>query len=526
MPHDRVSITILETSDVHGHIVPIQYADNTEAPVGMARAATYIKKMREKDPELLLIDNGDMIQGTPLTYYYSKYRNHLPNPMITIMNHLQYDCATIGNHEFNFGMGVVSKAVSQSFFPWLSANILHEVTKESYFGYPYTVKEVNGVKVVILGITTHYIPNWENPAHIENLGFEDALLSAKRWVQFIHETEEPGLLIVSYHGGLERDPASGEPTEPLTGENQGYQICQEIDGIDLLLTGHQHRSIAAYINQTYVMQPGCNGQSIGRATVKLKRSGNSWMVEEIEGEVISLENESADEEVMDIIHFQEIETQKWLDRPLGEIKGDMMISNPMEARVKEHPMIEWINRVQMKAANVSISNTALFNNFSKGFPQNVTMRDIVSNYIYPNTLTVLELTKEDIKKALEQSAAYFSLDENNNIAVNTRYEEPKPKHYNYDMWEGINYTIDVAKPVGERIIDLQFKDGCEEPYHVVMNHYRAGGGGDYSMFKGKPVVREILTDMAELLAEDLEQKKQITAEVNNNFTVINSGQMI
>ncbi|KIL45875.1 bifunctional metallophosphatase/5'-nucleotidase [Jeotgalibacillus soli] len=522
---DRVTFTVLETSDVHGHVTPTSYATKLPVPSGLARASSFIKRVREEAQPVLLIDNGDMIQGTPLMYHYVKFRQHLPNPTISVMNYMNYDSATIGNHEFNYGMSVLSKAISQSNFPWLSANIVHKVTKESYFGFPYCVKILDGnVKVVILGITTHYIPNWENPSYIKELSFEDALVAMKNWVNFIHETEKPDFVIVSYHGGLERDPETGEQTEELTGENQGYQICQEIDGIDLLLTGHQHRELTTRINRTFVMQPGYSAQSIGKIDVTLKRNGTSWSIETIDGEVVSLQDEQPDPEVLKIVHYHELETQKWLDQPLGLIEGDMTIKDPMGVRLKEHPMIEWINQVQMEAAGVSISNTSLFNNESLGFPSNVTMRDIVSNYIYPNTLTVLELSYEDIKEALEKSASYFMI-EKNEIIVNPAFTTPKPQHYNYDMWEGITYTINVSKPIGERIVELMIEDEKQNAsgrYHVVMNNYRAGGGGDYSMFKGKPIIKEILTDMAELLADHLEHHKKIKATVNNNWQVTQS----
>ena len=130
-----VSLTFLETSDVHGHDMPINYATNEEAHLGMARASTYIKRMRQENPNVLLIDNGDSIQGTPLTYHYAKLRNHLPNPIVSIMNHLNYDCAVIGNHEFNYGMSIANKAVEESNFPWLSANILNKDSKDPSFGF-------------------------------------------------------------------------------------------------------------------------------------------------------------------------------------------------------------------------------------------------------------------------------------------------------------------------------------------------------------------------------------------------------
>lgn len=523
MEQHHATLTFLETSDVHGHVMPINYATNEVALLGMARASTYIKRMRKENPNVLLIDNGDSIQGTPLTYHYAKLRNHLPNPVVSIMNHLKYDAAIIGNHEFNYGMSIANKAIEESAFPWLSANILNSISKDPYFGFPFVVKELAGVKVVILGVTTHYIPNWEKPSHIEELVFEDALETTKRWVEFIRKNENPDLVVVSYHGGFERDIETGEPTERLTGENQGYQMCHDIEGIDLLLTGHQHRHIATTINGTFVLQPGNNAQHIGKATVSLKRdSSNKWSIEHIEGEVVSLADEKPDNEVLSIVQENEKETQEWLDQPIGKIEGSMKIEDAFDVRLTEHPMIEWINRVQMDAADVTISNTSLFNNSSKGLPSSVTMRDIVSNYIYPNTLSVLELTKEEIKQALELSASYFMLNEEGDIIVNPVFLSPKPQHYNYDMWEGIDYTIDVAQPIGQRIINLTFHANQSGPFSVVMNNYRAGGGGEFTMFSNKPVVKEFLTDMAELLADYLLKHHTVKASVNNNFKVINS----
>ncbi len=523
MKLNHVTLTLLETSDVHGHVIPINYATNEVAYLGMARASTYIKRMRKEHPNLLLIDNGDSIQGTPFTYHYAKLRNHLPNPIVSIMNHLNYNCAIVGNHEFNYGMSIANKAVEESDFPWLSSNIFHKISKEPYFGFPFIVKEIDGVKVVILGVTTHYIPHWENPSHIEELEFEDAFLATKYWVEFIHKTESPDLLVVSYHGGFECDLETGEPTERLTGENQGYQMCQDIEGIDLLLTGHQHRHIAATINDTFVLQPGSNAQYIGKATVSLKRdSSDKWRIEHIEGEVVPLADEKPDNKVLAIVQDSETETQEWLNLPIGKIEGSMAIDDAFDVRLNEHPMIEWINRVQMDAAGVSISNTSLFNNSSRGLPSLVTMRDIVSNYIYPNTLAVLELTKEEIKEALELSASYFMVNEENDIVVNPAFVSPKPQHYNYDMWEGIDYTIDVAQPIGKRIVKLSFHEDQNGPFPVVMNNYRAGGGGEFTMYSNKPVVKEVLTDMAELLADYLLQHHTVKASVNNNFKVINS----
>ena len=149
----------------------------------------------------------------------------------------------------------------------------------------------------------------------------------------------------------------------------------------------------------------------------------------------------------------EKELQTWLDQPVGEVQGDMKITDPMQARIVEHPYIEFINRVQMAASGVSISGTALFNNEGQGFNETITMREIITNYIYPNTLAVLKITGQDLRDALEQTANFLAI-ESGEIVFNPAFIEPKPQYYNYDMYEGIDYEIDLRQPVGQRITKL------------------------------------------------------------------------
>ncbi|HWO74903.1 MAG TPA: bifunctional UDP-sugar hydrolase/5'-nucleotidase [Bacillus sp. (in: firmicutes)] len=522
---EQINLTILETSDVHGNILPINYGTNEETALGLAKIATVIKKEKDPNPYTLVIDNGDLIQGTPLTYHYIRFANQLPNPMIKILNTLQYDAGVIGNHEFNYGMKVLNQAVHESSFPWLSCNIVHKATKEPYFGKPYIIKSFpNGLKVAVLGVTTHYIPNWENPNHISELAFEDALQSTKKWVAYLRDHEQFDVLVVSYHGGFEKEIETGKTTEPLTGENQAYEICQTIQGIDILLTGHQHRTIAVdSLNGVTVVQPSFNGKGLGKITISLEKHGESWVVRDKQADVIMMDDIETDQEIIGLAQEYEENTQKWLDQPIGIIEGDMSIQDPMKVRIEEHPLIEFINKVQMDAADANISNTALFNNSSRGFSSKVTMRDIVSNYIYPNTLTVLQISGDDIKAALEQSATYFQLSSDGRITVNPNFSEPKPQHYNYDMWEGIHYIIDVSEPEGNRIKELTCNGEPIDPaglYEVVMNNYRAGGGGEYTMFKNKPVIKEVQTDMTELLANYFLKHKTVRAEVNHNWKVV------
>lgn len=520
----KIIITILETSDVHGNIMPINYADNKERDLGLAKIASIIKREREKSSNILLIDNGDLIQGTPLTYYYAKINSEKTNPIIEVLNILKYDLAVIGNHEFNYGQDILTKAMEQSKFPWLSANIIDNNTDREYTGKSYLIKEFEGVKVGVLGLTTKYIPNWESPNNISGLKFEDPVEYAQKWVKFLREEERVDLVVVSYHGGFERDVKTGEPTENLTGENQGYELCSKVEGIDVLLTGHQHRSIHGdRINNVLVMQPGSQGSALGKVEIILHKIEKGYNICSTTSELISVKGIGSDEEVLNIVGDYEGKTQAWLDRPIGKIEGDMLVRDPIEIRTKDNPLIEFINKVQMEYSGATISNTALFDNHSLGFPTDVTMRDIVSNYIYPNTLRVIRIKGRDIKNALERSASYFEKYSEGKIKVNAEFSTPKPQHYNYDMWEGIDYIINISKDIGERVVKLEYRGkslGMDEEYDVVMNNYRAGGGGEYTMFQNKHVVRDIPTDMSELIANYILERGKIKAEVNNNWMVI------
>ena len=270
--NDLFTCEILITSDIHGHILPVDYRTNELQHSGLAKLATIIKRERQYAPELLLVDNGDLIQGTPLAYYAATAGKERLNPAIAVLNELRYDAAVLGNHEFNYGQEILRKAIQSSAFPWLSAGITTYETNEPAFGKPYIVKTMSsGMKMVILGVTTHYIPNWENAAHLKGLSFRDALDTVKDWTARIRQEEKPDLLIVAYHGGFERDLATGEAAERLTGENQAYAMCMETEGIDVLITGHQHRFITGEVNGVTVIQPGLNGQAIGKISVTLKR---------------------------------------------------------------------------------------------------------------------------------------------------------------------------------------------------------------------------------------------------------------
>ncbi|MCM3293171.1 bifunctional metallophosphatase/5'-nucleotidase [Paenibacillus sp. MER 180] len=523
---DSCIVAIIHTSDIHGTVMPYRYADQQHIEAGLARMATAIDTLRHQYKESVLIDNGDLLQGTPLTYYHARIQPELPNPMVACMNQIKADAAVIGNHEFNYGLPYLKQAIKESQFPWLSANLLRAEDGEPYFGKPYIVKEyANGLKIGILGLTTRYIPNWELPQHIAGICFEDAVVAAKRWVNILRNEEAVDLVVVSYHGGFERDMDTGVLTEADTGENQGYRICMDVPGIDILLTGHQHRMIVdEQVNGVWIAQPSSHGQGIGFMEIGMTKLEGKWALEQCQSQFISVEGTVPDERILEAIHDIEQKVQHWLDQPIGTMEGNMLVDDPSQVRLADHPLIAFINRVQMEYGCAEISNTALFDDSAPGFYGEITMRQVLANYMYPNTLRVIRVSGQDIKDALEQSASYFALSEQgNHIQVSEAFLYPKPQHYNYDMWSGIEYEIQVSRPIGQRVTTLTVGGAPIEmnaEYDVAMNNYRAGGGGNYVMFANKPIVLDLPTDMAELIVDYIRKRGTITAEYSHNWRVV------
>lgn len=515
-----MELTILATSDLHGYILPTNFTEREmDLPFGAARVATKIKEIESKvKGPVLKIENGDFIQGSPLSYYVRKNEQHGAKAIIDVLNDIQYDASIIGNHEFNYGIDYLASAIASYNHPVLAANIENEAG-EVAFGQPYMLIEKDGLKVAVLGMVTQYIPHWEQPETIRGLRFKSIVETAKAYVPKLRE--EADVVIVAYHGGFERDLVTGEPTEALTGENEGYALLHEVDGIDALITGHQHREIATKVNGVPVIQPGFRGAFLGEITLTIEEKDGNLTVVDSQARIHSTENVPTDNDIIEKIADLSDEVEIWLDQTLGEVTGDMTIKDPNEARLVEHPYVEFINKVQMDASGADISLTSLFNNDGRGFGSMITMRDVLTNYIYPNTLAVLEISGKDLRMALEQTATYFII-ENGEVVFNPKYIEPKPQYYNYDMYEGVEYVIDLTKAMGERVTSLMYQGEAvadTDTLQVVMNQYRGVGGGNYQMFTADKIIKEIPVDMTELISDYLRKHPKISAETNNNFRI-------
>lgn len=511
-------LQLLVTSDIHGYIMPTTFR-NTVEPLGLSKVASTIEKLRRERPSIL-IDNGDLIQGSPLTYFHHDFHKEEPNPVIGAANLLGYDLAVFGNHEFNYGLPFLKEAIAQSNFPWLSGNIYND--EGTPFTKPFVIKEIEGVRIGIIGVTTHFVPIWEDPKHINGLQFDNAFESSKKWIEFIRQHEKVDVLVICYHGGFSHELSSGELIEADTGENQGYQMCKELD-FDILITGHQHREMADIAFGKSIVQTGTKGNCLGVITLDIEIK---------EEKVVGIHHEAdlhyIDEEtpvhplIANQIEKFHLLTEKWLDEPIGKIEGNMLFNDAFHVRVHKHPYIEFIQRIQMECSNTQISCTALFHDEFGGFPPQVTMRNIVTNYIYPNTLKVISVTGKHIVEALEQNASYFSINKDT-LTVSESFQYPKAQPFNYDMWEGIEYVMDIRLPVNQRITTVTFKGeplDLQATYDVVMNNYRATGAGNFPYFADCPIIKDIQIDMTELIALYFDKHPIIQATCHQNWKVL------
>ncbi|MCK5387849.1 MAG: bifunctional metallophosphatase/5'-nucleotidase [Candidatus Izimaplasma sp.] len=511
---------VLQTSDVHGYIYPISYSSKEKMDIGLAQISTLLKKYRTTNT--IVIDTGDTIQGSPLTYHHAKENVGKQNPLSKVYNYLNYDFITIGNHEFNYGRNYLDNYISYLDAKIINSNLIDKATSTPLYGKEYEIiRYEDGPTIAIIGATTHYIPNWEQPTHIKGITFIDAFEAIKEIVKKIKKIENPDFIIVSYHGGFERDLETHEFSMEDTGENQGYKILKEIPDVDLLLTGHQHRTLAGKLFNTYYTQPALNGTALGLIDIEFYNEENVWKYNVNNIEILSTRNIIPDTKLLNLVTRDEEATQIFLDTPIGKTKHDLLITDQLEARLHKHPLVSFINQVQLEYSHADISSCSLGNDVS-GFRKEITIRDVIGTYVFPNSLVVKAVKGSTLLIALEKTAEFFEL-ENNKVIFSPKFNTPKLQLYAYDMYDNLNYTIDLRKPHSERISNVTFNNlplELDKEYNIVMNNYRAAGGGDYLFIKECRTVKVIQIDVIELLINYIFDKKEIEIKTTDNIKII------
>jgi 2',3'-cyclic-nucleotide 2'-phosphodiesterase/3'-nucleotidase len=520
----RAWITIVSTTDLHGNVLPVDYYTNKPDARGLAKAATIIRAARRENPQgTLLLDSGDTIQGTPLEYVHNKMNNAPADPMMLAMNALQYDAMAVGNHEYNFGLKVLEKARHEARFPWLSANTYKKGTNDTAY-QPYIVKELNGVRVGVLGLTTPGIPTWENKENYAGLEFREPVAEAKKWVEILRTKEKVDLVVVAMHMGLEEDVRTGEVLPgQAPHENEGVAIAEQVKGIDLILLGHTHREVSdLIINGVLLTQANAWGRHVARADVYLERDEKGrWRVAAKSARTIQITDRTeVDAEIAKIAEPYDRETQGWLSRVIGESPAELSAD---QGSFRDTAILDLVQRVQLDAGHADVSMVANFNPRARLPKGAITVRDIAGLYIYENTLVVIEVTGQQLKDALEHSAEYFLPFAPGKTAA--QLVNDKIPGFNYDIAEGVTYDLDLTKPVGQRIQNLRFRGQPLNPaqkLRLATNNYRVNGGGGYTMYKGAPEVFRSSEEIREMIIDWVTQHKSVPAEPTNNWRLLPS----
>jgi 2',3'-cyclic-nucleotide 2'-phosphodiesterase (5'-nucleotidase family) len=271
---------LLGTTDLHGHIEPLDYYTNKPAQLGLAKIATLIRRVRTEQPNVLLLDSGDIIQGTPLAYYFALKDTDRANPMILAMNALGYDAAAVGNHEFNFGLDMLSKVNREAHFPILAANIKQTYKSGPQHFEPYIIKQIAGVRVAIVGFVTPVIPQWEILPNYKGYEFENIVDSARRVIPEVRGRAD--VVVVLAHSGLGPDPATGAGGMPydLPNENAVLALAEQVPGIDVIFFGHTHFEVPERIvNGVLLTQAKLWGEPLARVDLELSRASDGhWQI--------------------------------------------------------------------------------------------------------------------------------------------------------------------------------------------------------------------------------------------------------
>jgi 2',3'-cyclic-nucleotide 2'-phosphodiesterase / 3'-nucleotidase len=534
---EEVTITVLATTDLHGNIYPYDYYTGKPADRGLAKIATLIRHERQDNPNNILIDCGDTIQGTPLEYVYQHWREtgKLPldmsftgapltaDPMMLAMNALGYDAMVTGNHDFNFGLKNQMAARRLARFPWISANTKTEPGAAASPGdaqpfEPWVVKTVAGVKVAIIGITTPGIPMWDPPEHYKGYRFEGGRAAAQDAVAKVKATEHPDVVIIAAHAGLGPESANGPA--PEMSENMIDAIATHVAGIDAIVFGHTHQSLPGKrIGSVLLMQPKNWGISLGRMDFKLSREGNgAWKIVGKESRLIPVAADTApDPQILDIARPYHELAERYLNTPVASAPEAM---ETKFSRIEDTAAIDAIQQVQIDATHADVSFASSFNpnvHIAKG---PVSVRQLAALYLYDNELYMIAGNGSMVREALENAARWFLT-----CQADCRGETLLNQHvigYNFDMAEGVEYEIDLKQPEGQRIKNLRWHGqplADDQPLRIALNNHRAGGGSGFSMFLGAKLLWESHEDIRDMMVRYYSEKGVLPARADNNWHV-------
>ncbi len=501
---DTVEVVVAATTDVHGHVYHWDYLNDREAPWGLTRAATIVDSLRRAFPgRVLVVDAGDLIQGSPLATYFAKENPVDPNPVVVALNAMGYDVATPGNHEFNFGLDVMQAALGAAAFPIVSANI-YRLPRDTFAFTPEVILHRGGVRVGVTGLTTPGVMVWDRDNVSGRVMVKRVIPQAGLALERLR-AGGADVRIVIIHSGMS-NPSSYD-TSGVGAENVASALASLPVKPHLVVVGHSHRMMTdSVINGVHFIQPRSWARSLAVAHLWLVRDGNAtgFQVVRVEAEQLSLENIPPDPIVTRRLEAAHRATRIWVATPLAESEGNW---SAQYARAGDTPVIDFVNEIQRRRSGAELSSTAAFNPTARLGPGSVLLRDVAAVYPYENTLKAVRIDGESLRRYLEHSASYFRT-----YAAGRPIINDSVPGFNFDIVSGVNYEIDLRRPVGSRIRQLMWQGRLvqtSDTFTLALNNYRQAGGGGFEMLKGLPVVYDRGENIRDLLAAEIRDAKRL-----------------
>jgi 2',3'-cyclic-nucleotide 2'-phosphodiesterase/3'-nucleotidase len=534
-------LTIIETTDLHGVIFPFDFTENKSIDVSLANSASYIRSLRERKENLLLLDNGDNLQGQPTVYYYNFIDTASPHIMPEALNYLGYDAGTMGNHDIETGHSVYDRLRKQYKFPLLAANAVDKISGEPYFE-PYTIVKKDGVSIAVFGMVTPTLTQSLPPELYSGIELKDMVETAKKWMPEILK-KKPDLVVGLFHSGYSREEFD-ENREEFLNNDGSAAVAYNVPGFDIIFNGHDHnvtndKFVTATGDTVLMLNGGSRSENLTQAEIIFTKR----KIKKIKGSILKVNEFKPDQAFMDKFKAQEEKIHEYVDKVIGTSESTL---SSRESYFGPSAFVDFIHKVQLDITGADVSFTAplSFDVSIKAGP--VTVGDMFKLYRYENMLYTMSLTGDEIKKYLEFSYGdWFNTmkSENDHLLKFRTGKDGKPvlrdgkawlsnQPYNFDSAVGIDYTVDVSKPVGERITIKSLTGGKQfdpsKMYTVAVNSYRGSGGGGH-LTKGAGVSAEELDsrlikstdkDLRYYIMRYIESKKTITPSSFDNWNVV------
>ena len=502
---DTFDLVVAGTTDVHGRLRGWNYETNAPDPSrGLSRAATIVDSLRRAAPgRVILLDAGDLLQGNALTYVAGRVAPaDAPHPVVAAMNAMRYDGAAIGNHEFNYGLPLLQRAISQSRFPFMAANAVRPDGQPAFAAW--TMVQRGEARIGIVGATTPGAMVWDRDNLTGRIVVKDVVPEVKAAVADVRAAGAT-IVLVTIHSGLDGPSSYDTVSTGVSSENVTARVAHEVPGIDLILYGHSHREVAdTTINGVLLMQPRNWAGSVAVAHLALVRDASGWRVAGKHSSIVQAAGHAEQAAVLASTEAAHRATIAWITAPIGRTPVAWRADS---SRVVDTPLIDFILETQRKAAGADLASTAAFSLDATLDSGTITAARMQALYPYDNTLRAIRISGRQLRAYLEHSARYYRVGADGAIGV-----DPEVPGYNFDIVAGADYTLDVSRPIGQRVTRLDFKGRAVAPtdsFTLALNNYRQTGGGGFSMLAGAPVVYDKQEEIRQLLVDEVRRRGTI-----------------